>query len=311
MEIRNLRHFVAVADTLNFRLAAERLHLTQPALTRSITSLERQLGVGLFHRDTRQVALTAEGADLLTRARQLLAGVDDFTFAAHALGSASQQVLRVACYGNGLAELTDPVLQEFRRRHPETRLRIRDADFHHGIRPLLSGDQDVALLRVPAALPELRTVPVFEEPTDALLPRAHRLASSASIDVTELFDEPWVTFPPSIPGGWATHWLVKEKRGESNTVIGTYARTEYEFEAAIAYQDHVGLLPRSALRMRPHPGIAAVPVRGTGLSTAAVAMPAVGYEPAAAALATVATEVARTYLDVAMDDASLPGKLSA
>lgn len=305
MEIRNLRHFVVLADTLNYRLAAERLHMTQPALTRSIAGLEHQLGVRLFHRDKRHVALTAEGADLLIRARRLLAGMDEFAFAAHSLRAATEQVLRVGVYGNGLAQLTYPVLKEFRRRYPDTRLQVRDADFHRGIEPLLSGDYHVALLRVPAQLPELRTVPVFLEPIDALLPCGHRLAGRAATDVGELFDDPWVTFPPSIPGAWAAHWLAEEKRGESKAIIGTYARTEYELFTAVAYQGHVALVPRSALRMRPHPGIVAAPVSGAGPSTAAVAMPAVGYHPAAAALADVAADIVREHLG-AVDDARLP-----
>jgi DNA-binding transcriptional LysR family regulator len=305
MEIRNLRHFVVLADTLNFRLAAGRLHMTQPALTRSIAGLEHQLGVRLFHRDKRHVALTAEGSDLLIRARRLLAGMDEFAFAAHSLRAASQRVLRVGIYGNGLAQLTYPVLREFRRRYPDTRLQVRDADFRYGIEPLLSGEYHVALLRVPAQLPELRTVPVFREPIDVLLPRDHRLAGHATTDIGELFDEPWVTFPPSIPGAWAAHWLAAEKRGESKAVIGTYARTEYELFAAVAYQGLVALVPRSAPRMRPHPGIVAAPVSGMGPSTAAVAMPAAGYDPAAAALAGVATEIAREHIGV-IDDARLP-----
>lgn len=305
MEIRNLRHFVVLADTLNYRVAAERLHMTQPALTRSIAALENQLGVLLFHRDKRHVALTAEGSELLTRARRLLAGMDEFAFAAHSLRAASQQVLRVGVYGNGLAQLTYLVFEEFRRRYPDTRLQVRDADFHWGIEPLLSGEYHVALLRVPAELPELHTVPVFLEPIDVLLPRDHRFARRATTDVAGLFDEPWVTFPPSIPDAWAGHWLAAEKRGESKAIIGTYARTEYELYAAVAYQGHVALVPRSALRMRPHPGIVAVPVSGVGPSTAAVAMPAVGYDPAAAALADVATDVAREHIG-AIDDARLP-----
>lgn len=305
MEIRNLRHFVVLADTLNFRLAADRLHLTQPALTRSIAGLEHQLGVRLFHRDKRHVALTAEGSDLLARARRLLAGMDEFAFAAHSLRAASQQVLRVGVYGNGLAQLTHTVLQEFRRRFPDTTLQVRDADFHQGIEPLFSGQYHVALLRAPAQLPQLHTVPVFLEPIDVLLPRGHRLAGRATTDISEFFDEPWVTLPPSIPGAWAAHWLAEEKRGESKAIIGTYARSEYELYAAVAYQDHVALAPRSALRMRPHPGIVAAPVSGIDASTGAVVMPAVGYDPAAAALADVATDIARDHIG-AVDDASLP-----
>ena len=78
--------------------------------------------------------------------------------------------------------------------------------------------------------------------------------------------------------------------------------------AAVAYQGHVALVPRSALRMRPHPGIVAVPVSGMDPSTAAVAMPAMGYDPAAAALADVATGIAREHIGT-IEDARLPAGL--
>jgi hypothetical protein len=105
---------------------------------------------------------------------------------------------------------------------------------------------------------------------------------------------------------WALHRRRNVSSGrESKAIIGTYARTEYELYAAVAYQGHVALVPRSALRMRPHLGIAAAPVSGMGPSTAAVAMPAMGYEPAAAALADVAADIAREHIG-AIDDARLP-----
>jgi DNA-binding transcriptional LysR family regulator len=76
MDLRRLGHFSVLADELSFRVASSRLHLTQPALTRSIASLERDLGVRLFDRDKRHVALTPEGAALLDRARALLRDAD-------------------------------------------------------------------------------------------------------------------------------------------------------------------------------------------------------------------------------------------
>jgi DNA-binding transcriptional LysR family regulator len=72
--------------------------------------------------------------------------VDQFAFA-HSLRAASQQILRVGVYGNGLAQLTHLLFQEFRQRYPELRLEVLDADFHRGIEPLLSGEYHVALLR--------------------------------------------------------------------------------------------------------------------------------------------------------------------
>lgn len=297
MEIRHLRHFVAVADTLNFRIAGERLHLTQPAITRSIAALERELGVQLLHRDTRGVALTPEGAQLLQRARQTLATADEFRYAAHSLGAASERELRVGIYGNGLAELTHPVLQEFCARHPTTAVQVRDADFAKGIDPLLSGDYDIAFLRAPVDLPALRTIGLFSEPLDLVLWRGHRLAGRKSAEVREIFDDAWVTLPPSIPSAWADFWLFADQRRGAAPRIGAYARTEAEFAAAVAYRQLSGVLPASVQRLRPHPGVVTVPARGEVLSHAAVAYPSSGFKPAAVALAAVAIEVVRDEVE--------------
>lgn len=296
MELRNLRHFVAVADTLNFRVAGERLHLTQPAITRSIAGLERELGVQLFHRDTREVVLTAHGAQLLEKARRILAGTDDFTYAAHALSAASDRQLRVGVYGNGLAELTHPVLEEFCERHPDTVVQIREADFARGIDPLLCGEYDVALIRSPVDLPVLRTVRLFLEPMDLLVWHGHRLAGQPATQVYELFTEPWVTLPPSIPSAWGASWLCLDQRHGSTPTVGGYARTEGEFGAAVAYRKFVALLPASVQRLRPHPGVRAVRARNVSLLPAAVVHPASGYRPAALAFAEVAAEVAARRL---------------
>lgn len=301
MEIRNLRHFVALADTLNFRIAGERLHLTQPALTRSIAALERELGVSLFNRNTRGVALTTDGAQLLQRARGMLTAADEFTYAAHALSAATDRQLRVGLYGNGLAELTHPVLNEFRERHPATAVQVRDADFARGIEPLLSGEYDIAFLRAPVDLPELRTIRLFSEPLDLILWEGHRLTGEASAEVSDIFDDPWVTLPPSIPSAWSAFWLFADQRAGAIPKIGAFARTEGEFSAAVAYRRLSGVLPTSVHRLRPHPGVRAVRTRGAVLSHAAVAYPSSGFIPAAAALAELAVDVATKQLHLVAD----------
>ncbi|MHC3456145.1 LysR family transcriptional regulator [Streptomyces prasinus] len=299
-EIRELRHFAVVAETLNFRLAAERLRITQPALSRSIAGFEKRLSVQLFVRSTRGVALTTEGARLLRKAQEALASMHEFELAASALGAAGRPVLRIGLYGDGLADLTHPVLSEFRHRFPETKVQVFDADGRQGIKPLLSGDWHAAFVRAPAPLPELHLTAIFAEPVDVLLPEAHRLADGAVVDVAELRGDSWVTFPPTIPLPWADYWLGREQFGDEAITIGVYARSEAEFKAAIGYQGCVGLLPRSVAR-RPHAGVVVRAVDGVSDSIAVVAMPATGYDPAAAALAEVAVKVARENISLVQD----------
>ncbi|GHF34596.1 DNA-binding transcriptional LysR family regulator [Amycolatopsis bartoniae] len=296
MELRNLRHFAAVADTLNFRVAAERLHLSQPALTRSIAALERELGVQLFVRDKRHVELTTHGTQLLERARTILSGADELAYTAHALSAASSRRLRVGIYGNGLAELTHPVLRTFCDRYPDTALEVRDADFAHGIDPLFSGQFDVALLRSPVHLPVLRTVPLFDEPMVVLVPEGDPRASTGAADVSDFFADPWVAHPPRIPAEWGASWLFVEQRGGTSATIGGYARNETEYFAAVAYRRLIALAPASAPRGTRHPGVRAVPLRTRHLLPAAVVHPATAFHPGAVAFAEIAASVVRRSL---------------
>lgn len=310
MHIRSLAHFVTVADTLNFRIAAERLHMSQSALTRSIAALEKSLDVRLFDRDTRGVALTSEGAQLLERARGLVSASDEFAYFARAVGTGSPDQLRVGIYGNGLAELTHPVLAAFIEKFPETRLQVRHADFARGIEPLLAGEIDIAFLRSPADLPSLTTIPLFSEPLDIVVWDGHRLAGRASAHVSEIFGDSWVTFPPSIPSRWGEFWLFEKERSGGKPNVGAFARNEQEFTSAIAYGKHSGVLPTSGLRLQPHPGVRAIRALDDVTSTASVAYPSSGFNPAAAALARLAARVVRENIHLVAEATAFDHPLS-
>lgn len=152
MDLRRLRHFSELAETLSFRDAARRVHLTQPALTRSIASLEQELGVQLFDRDKRHVALTAAGARLLGPAREVLDDADALRRAAGELAMDRGPELRVGLYGPGLVELTGPILAAFRARHPDVRVRLEHAPGDDEVEALRSGVLDVAVVRAPVTI---------------------------------------------------------------------------------------------------------------------------------------------------------------
>lgn len=288
MELRNLRHFLTLAEALNYRIAAERLHLTQPALSRSITALERGLGVRLFDRDKRHVTLTAEGAELLERAREVLCDTDRLAAAAGAIRARHRHEVRVALYGVALAELTHPVIEAFCERYPGVSVRVYDADFHRGLDPLLSGEYDIALARLNADMPAVTRVPVFTEPALVHLWKGHPLTSAAAVDVAEILDDPWVT-----PHVESDYWVCGDQRDGAAPTVGYHARSAVEMCSAIAYQHMVGLTPLSGTRMFPHPGVCAVPPKDPIRSVAAVAYPQTGHSPAAPAFAEIACKIAR------------------
>jgi DNA-binding transcriptional LysR family regulator len=297
MDLRRLGHFSVLADELSFRVASSRLHLTQPALTRSIASLERDLGVRLFDRDKRHVALTPEGAALLDRARALLRDADALARVASDLRPERRRELRIGCYGTALAELTYPVLRTFSDRHPDVSLTVSDVTFDRGIEPLLTGELDIALLRAPCDVPSLTTVPLFTEPASVQLCAEHRLASERSVDVCDLLDDPWNALPLTTPDKWNRYFTCVEQRGGEAPLIGGRGRTIAEAASLVAFKQIVALVPGSTARQR-HSGVRAVSVRGVEPFRVGVAYPRSKPAALTEAFVAVATDVTRRRLSL-------------
>jgi len=186
LDLRLLRHFVAVAEELHFTHAAAKLYLTEQALSRDIRRLEEQLGLTLFTRTTRRVTLTPDGQRLLVRGRELLALHDRTVLEMH---NADRPLLV-----DLLAEGHTPVrvLRRARDRAPRSELVAR---FHGGmgvsLRLLLAGQLDVAFGRTEGlgrAFPseQLLRRPVRLEPLAVLLPAAHPLAELDAVPLSTL-----------------------------------------------------------------------------------------------------------------------------
>jgi DNA-binding transcriptional LysR family regulator len=183
LDPRLLRYFVAVAEELHFTRAAARLYVAQQALSRDIRRLERQLGVRLFTRTTRRVALTLEGERLLVRARELLALHDQTIQELHGLDHDRPLLVDLLAEGHTPVR----VLRAARRRVPTARLVAR---FHGGfgaaLELLLAGRLDVAFGRSeglgrPFPADRLTRRLVRLEPLALLLPSEHPLAAEDAV----------------------------------------------------------------------------------------------------------------------------------
>jgi DNA-binding transcriptional LysR family regulator len=188
LDLRLLRHFVAVAEELHFTRAAARLYLAQQALSRDIARLERQLGVRLLTRTTRRVALTPDGERLLVRARELLALHDQTVQELHGPGAGRPLLVDVLAEGHTPTRL----LRAARQHAPHAELVAR---FHGGfgaaLGPLLAGRLDVAFGRsegLGQPLPTTRLVRrlVRWEPLALLLPAEHPLAALDAVPMAAL-----------------------------------------------------------------------------------------------------------------------------
>ncbi len=209
-ELRHLRHFVAVAEELNFTRAAGRLFLAQQALSSSIKQLEHELGQPLFVRDTRRVALTPAGETLLPRARRLLAMAEE-TVTAVQHGTPDRAVLRVDISSSNL-ETGALVLRRLREDRPEIEVRQREIGVPRGLVALREDELDVLLGDAAAAPDGVAVEPLRQEAVQVMLAADHPCAAQPAVPVAALADEVWLlppddgpgvepARPPALPGG--------------------------------------------------------------------------------------------------------------
>ncbi|MFD2137201.1 LysR family transcriptional regulator [Novosphingobium resinovorum] len=165
MEIRQLRHFLAVAEARNFRLAAERVNLSQQAVSKSILQLERSLSISLFERGRQAVLLTEEGRQLLAYARDILADVRRFDDALADTMGRKHGHLRIGATPNLLSEAIPDTLRIFHERYPEARLSVDRGDFPLLRDTMLQGDLDLILCSSPEQIPGISLPPASSPAT--------------------------------------------------------------------------------------------------------------------------------------------------
>jgi DNA-binding transcriptional LysR family regulator len=193
MELRQLRYFVAVAETLNFGRAATRLNMSQPPLSRQIKAFETELGTTLFARTSRGVRLSAAGSALLVDARRLLREADAIAAGAHALGRGEIGSVRLGFISTASYNVLPRVLPEFHRRRPGVRLHLQEATSDAQAAMLREGDLDVALVVPPLFEVDCEYRPLLREPLIAALPARRRWPRR--VPLATLASEPFILFP--------------------------------------------------------------------------------------------------------------------
>ncbi|MBH5144944.1 LysR substrate-binding domain-containing protein [Rhodococcus erythropolis] len=206
---RRLRHFMALAETLHFTRAAEKLYVSQQGLSRSITELEHDVGVPLFTRTTRAVELTDAGTAFLRAARQALAALDSGVEDARRAHSKMSGVLRIGFFAASALELTPLIISEFRAHHPSVSPRIESYDLTDPSCGLRSGETDVAFLRLPIDLTDLNTEVLFTEPLVVGMTTSHPLAAQSSVCLSDLQDQV-ISAPSTDDARWRAFWTLRD-----------------------------------------------------------------------------------------------------
>lgn len=192
MEVHQLRYFVAVAETGSFTRGAERCLVAQPSLSQQIQKLERFLKKPLFDRLGRRVRLTEAGAALLTRARRILAELDESARELSADAEPGRGRLQLGAIPTVGPYWLPPILTRFVRRYPAVELHLREDVTANLLAALHAGELDIAFVALPITDPHLEMRPFREERLLVSLPTRHRLSRHKRLALADLEAEPFI-----------------------------------------------------------------------------------------------------------------------
>jgi DNA-binding transcriptional LysR family regulator len=246
LDLRKLRYFVAVADTLHFGRAAEQLHIAQPVLSRQIRALEHDLGAPLFTRDSHGVVLTDAGTQLLTDAGPLLASAD--AARRRVIGAARGARRLMVGFRAGIA--VAPAVQQFATGHPDVLVDVQRIEADEQAPMLLDGRIDVGYIRLPIDETGLRVTPLYREPRVAVLPTSHRLAGKEELTEADLVGEPLL---------WHADTSTQPTR-RPHPNPGYLVRGVDETLEHVAAGRGISFLARSATVFYTHPDVTYVPI---------------------------------------------------
>lgn len=231
IELRHLRYFIAVAETLHFGRAAARLNISQPPLSQQIQQLEQILDARLLTRTSRSVSLTPAGKQFLADSRQILSQVEAAVGRAGRLHSGETGELRIGFTSSApFIPAISASLSTFRQRYPDVHIQTLEINTRAQIGPLNDGGLDTGLMRNTSLAWQL----ILREPLLAMVHCDHPLARESVVSLSQLAQEPFVFFDPHVGTGLYDDILgllrrynlspfITQEVGEAMTIIGLVA----------------------------------------------------------------------------------------
>jgi DNA-binding transcriptional LysR family regulator len=263
MELRHLRYFVAVAEELHFRRAAERLHVAQPAVSEQIRKLEDELGVRLLERTQRRVSLTQAGAAMLEEARRVLHQADIAQAAARNARDHATSRLRVGYLPDSLPGSISRALQQLSTDAPLVQTRLETGSNLRLIESVRAQQLDAAVVALPAPVNGLQVTSLGAQRAVLALPVVHPCAVEPEISLRRLAPDRLVVMPRETnPAFYNAATAICREAGLSPTLIEVdEPRIEHAL-LAVASGAGMALLPESATDRFAAPGIRFVPLEG-------------------------------------------------
>jgi DNA-binding transcriptional LysR family regulator len=263
MEIRQIRYFLAVAEELNFRRAAERVHITQPALSRQISQLEGDIGVELLSRSNRKVELTVAGREFFNRATRILADLERARLSTQRAAAGQVGVLVVGYIPSASYVIVPQVLKYFREFYPDVEIDLRGMLSQHQFDALLSEKIDVGLLRPWRRIKGLTVQQIVSEPFVVVVPEDHRFAGRKAMPLAAFADEQFIMHARQIPGISLTYDVISrlfEEAGFSPRIAPESPEHMHLALGLVQAGFGLAVVPRS-MALVPMPGVAFAELR--------------------------------------------------
>lgn len=271
VELRHLRVLAAIGDEGTVTGAAAVLHLSQPAVSRTLEQLETRVGTRLVERTTRRLALTDSGRRLWEHAHRILNELDD----ALAEAATGPRPLRIGFAWAALGEHTVPLLRSWREEHPDTPVRVHRRDDPESA--LRLGEIDAAFLRAPSPTDAgLRALALYRERRLAAVPEGDPLAHRSAVRLADLAGRPVVLCATAATTG--TDLWPDGQRPHTFEVANVD-----EWLTTIATGDAVGVTAEGTEHSHPHPGIRYLPLSDADPLTVHLVWPRTPIHPATAA----------------------------
>lgn len=195
MELRHLRYFLTLAEELHFRRAAEKLFIAQPALSRQIKELEGDLGVSLFKRDRRNVALTLAGKFLQEEGYKLLRQVNTIKSSISGYGKSLSGNINMGCIGSSMSIIVPALIERVSAEMPGVRINIIEDTTRNLLNGLIDGKLAFAFCRPMEQSPKITYEVIYEESTCLVVAKNNKWLLNNNSKIKDLTDVPFILFP--------------------------------------------------------------------------------------------------------------------
>jgi DNA-binding transcriptional LysR family regulator len=203
MDLRQIRSFLSIAETLHFGRTAKLIHLSQPALSLQIRALEEDVGVRLFERNRRKTTLTAAGVAFRDDAVAALSQLDQAIRRAKMAASGKLGLLRIGFVSTAGSKIVPNIVRQFRKSNPEVEFSLRNILTAEQVQMLEAGSLDVGFLRMPVGEHSaLDVVTVHREPFVLVVPSSHKLAKRKRVRLRDVAGEDFVMYERTYAPGF-------------------------------------------------------------------------------------------------------------